>query len=83
MDNFDNNLRYYRDDGPNYMRRTIQAVTPDEFHNNPDYYTERNERLEDNIKIEERRQEFHNIVSAQYFDVQQIFKAIVNNRTKE
>lgn len=83
MGNYEDNLRFYRDDGPNYMRRTIAPVSPDEFHKNPDYYTERNERLEDNIKIEERRQEFHNIVSSQFLDVQQIFKAIVNNRTKE
>lgn len=83
MDNFENNLRFYRDDGPNYMRRSIQAVSPAEFHENPDYYTEKNERLEDSIKTEERRQEFHNIVATQFLDVQQIFKAIVNNRTKE
>jgi len=83
MDKYEDTLRFYRDDGPNYMRRTIPAVSPAEFHQNPDYYTERNERLEDTIKTEERRQQFHDIVSEQFLDVQQIFKAIVNNRTKE
>ncbi|MEI8338663.1 MAG: hypothetical protein WCF91_01910 [bacterium] len=82
MDN-SKSLRYYEDDGPNYMLRTIAPVTPDDFHKNPDYYTERNERLEDSIGRENRRQAFHDIISAQDFDVKQIFKAIVNNRTKE
>jgi len=83
MDNFENNLRFYKDDGPNYMRRTIAPVTPADFDKNPDNYTERNERLEDSIGRENRRQAFHDIISAQDFDVKQIFKAIVNNRTKE
>ncbi|NDC21953.1 hypothetical protein EBZ57_01110 [bacterium] len=61
MDNFENNLRFYKDDGPNYMRRTIAPITPADFDKNPDNYTERNERLEDFIGRENRRQAFHDI----------------------
>lgn len=52
-----------RDDSPNYMKRHIIPASQLDFYNNPDSYTEENERLQAQIGAETMRQEFEYIIN--------------------